>query len=1040
MKLNMARGVLLNVRGLYDTANHKDKWSKIRLLLQCTGADFAVLTETHLYEGNDLWGLDRAAVAFAPFRGSFKGVAVLPLSSHCKVTKICDSEGRLVKCDVEVKGAPAFRLGAVYAPSSESGRVSFFNGLGDSMDDVQVLVGDFNCTLAQEDKLGKWRPTGSSSALRDLLCRTEMEDSQPLGAGHTWFGPGRACAARLDRVYFSPSDCCAVVDQILPSLSDHKMVVFTVKELTPISARKIPIWRAKQEWFDSPSLCNEVTKTLLPFEGLGGSDLIREWDFIKSRVKRAIIGHRLEEAKEAQLWGGRGALEGELTRVSLSGVPSSPSGMDTRLGVMVNKRREMYTKAKDARKELPDRALSAMITKEVSDQTLRGLRPSPTLPLDTSLKGMVEIMHTHYSERFCKSPVDISTLSDHIKTLPQTAKEVERTFTEEDVTAFLRKTKTNSAPGLDGLPYRAYLRCTPLRRVMAVLLQAVLDTGDVPESWKEAVIRCIPKEGKDTSLPESHRPISLCCTDFKTFMGIIADRFQDAFTFRHQQTGYLRNRSPHIAALRVADHFARHPANKPVLLDYDKAYDRVSHEWILTVLTTSKFPPRLTKVIMSCLTGMTSRVLVNNVLTEKITHGCGVRQGDPFAPLLFLLCIDPLLGKLEAEKIFFHAHCDDLILGVNKNNIKKTIGILKDYDVATGAKVNFGKTSIVTTCSKLPFSHPFELKAGDRYLGLWLAPKGSLRIMPNLLEDIEAKMRGWKNMHLSWAGRETILNSYLRPQYLYQLTVIDSSLAEFEALERWFLSNAPIYNKKKRHQYPLSKEKMKSRVSRLRLRPLCDTLRDRRVSLLLRLTKSGQDYFPNSKSASALTTQTLASPLRIFKNLGNRVADSQIITEPDPKIAVKRYRRLVRTEEASPPKWSKGQEELATRYGTDWNDLFTCLRKYKVRAAVMSFAWRLANRKVHATIEERDCPFCQERLTTKHLLNGDCTALNLPKGHYDSFFTPPFPNKENNIITIWSIWKVWCHYSHAPSAEQLKPSSISKLFEGFYTVESGRLL
>ena len=95
----------------------------------------------------------------------------------------------------------------------------------------------------------------------------------------------------------------------------------------------------------------------------------------------------------------------------------------------------------------------------------------------------------------------------------------------------------------------------------------------------------------------------------------------------------------------------------------------MSHEWIHRVLEVTGFSRQLAIVIRNCLDGMSSQVMINNILTKKIHHGSGVRQRDSFAPLLFLLCIDPLLEKLETEGIFYHAHCDDLILGGHKSNI-----------------------------------------------------------------------------------------------------------------------------------------------------------------------------------------------------------------------------------------------------------------------------------------------------------------------------------------------------------------------------------
>lgn len=42
-----------------------------------------------------------------------------------------------------------------------------------------------------------------------------------------------------------------------------------------------------------------------------------------------------------------------------------------------------------------------------------------------------------------------------------------------------------------------------------------------------------------------------------------------------------------------------------------------------------------------------SRVLLNGIARPAISHGQGLRQGDPLSPLLFVLAIDPLQQLLD---------------------------------------------------------------------------------------------------------------------------------------------------------------------------------------------------------------------------------------------------------------------------------------------------------------------------------------------------------------------------------------------------------
>ena len=73
----------------------------------------------------------------------------------------------------------------------------------------------------------------------------------------------------------------------------------------------------------------------------------------------------------------------------------------------------------------------------------------------------------------------------------------------------LKKAKTRKAPGLDGITGEMlkYIRACS-RAVLLKIFNHNWMKGVAPAVWKEAVVRPVPKKGKDKN-PRSYRPISL---------------------------------------------------------------------------------------------------------------------------------------------------------------------------------------------------------------------------------------------------------------------------------------------------------------------------------------------------------------------------------------------------------------------------------------------------------------------------------------------------------------------------------------------------
>jgi hypothetical protein len=82
-------------------------------------------------------------------------------------------------------------------------------------------------------------------------------------------------------------------------------------------------------------------------------------------------------------------------------------------------------------------------------------------------------------------------------------------------------------------------------------------------------------------------------------------------------------------------------------LDYEKAYDRISWDFMFEVLESRGFSSRWVQWIRQLVTGGSLGILVNGEESSYFKPGKGSRQGDPISPSLFNLVGDVFSRMLD---------------------------------------------------------------------------------------------------------------------------------------------------------------------------------------------------------------------------------------------------------------------------------------------------------------------------------------------------------------------------------------------------------
>ena len=86
-----------------------------------------------------------------------------------------------------------------------------------------------------------------------------------------------------------------------------------------------------------------------------------------------------------------------------------------------------------------------------------------------------------------------------------------------------------------------------------------------------------------------------------------------------------------------------------IYIDISKVFDSIQHWYIEEVLKYYKINPKLIAAIMNLLENRRARLKINSQVTEWFKVTQGTPQGDPISPLLFLMCINPIIEHINQK-------------------------------------------------------------------------------------------------------------------------------------------------------------------------------------------------------------------------------------------------------------------------------------------------------------------------------------------------------------------------------------------------------
>ncbi|KAF1322066.1 reverse transcriptase, partial [Globisporangium splendens] len=322
-------------------------------------------------------------------------------------------------------------------------------------------------------------------------------------------------------------------------------------------------------------------------------------------------------------------------------------------------------------------------------------------------------------------------------------------ISDEEICAAIKRCKRSKAHGPDELGNDWYrdneAHLVPL---FLILFNLWYSTGVIPDSFRAANIHCI-KKSRTAAVPLDHRPIALLNTDYKIYTRVFATRLIPCLPdiVHPLQAGFVSGRSIHTpidtfsAVQKLAKLNPRLEKVIALLLDFAKAYDSLSRDFLTRVLRLYGFPKQFCDTVEALHSETTCRFLVNGFLSRSIRVTCGIRQGCPLAPLLFIIALDVLYRIIEAMPDFpgvdlecggiradlrVSGFADDTAIYLNDSAaIPKVVEVLQRFGDVSGLRVNLSKSICVplgtTDETRSDATHGIPiLRGGDscRYLGI----------------------------------------------------------------------------------------------------------------------------------------------------------------------------------------------------------------------------------------------------------------------------------------------------------------------------------
>jgi hypothetical protein len=423
-------------------------------------------------------------------------------------------------------------------------------------------------------------------------------------------------------------------------------------------------------------------------------------------------------------------------------------------------------------------------------------------------QGKQRIAANFYKELWSKRDINEQKRNEMIEMIKKKLSEeskmsCDKMISEEEISKAKSKMKKRTAGGVDGIPIEFWQDLDFLNGWLAELFNECFQKGYMSETMKIATVKLLYKKGGREKIG-NYRPISLLCSDYKILAKIMTSRMQNVMKeiIENDQQDFIKDReiTGNLILVKEVIEYCNKSGEEGaiILMDFQKAYDRVNRETMMKVLEKMNFGPVFLRYIRTMYKDVGASVDVNGRLSEKFITGGGVRQGCPLSPYLFICVLELMANRIrQAEEIkgiveprenkrnVLSLFADDSALMVGSvEEIGMGRRVMKDYEQATASKLHEGKTMVMRLGKMREKQIEQKLKAmevefslmksedSENYLGDVIG--GEVKEEERFegkIEEMKKLGKKWKALNIGYYGRVIVANTLMLPKVLFRTQV-----------------------------------------------------------------------------------------------------------------------------------------------------------------------------------------------------------------------------------------------------------------------------